>query len=125
MGRHVLTGVGRPYRHVEDRGPRWVVYGTDRDRFRLIYCDTEAEATEAAQDIDDHHYRTVRTVAPDGQVAPEAIAKRLSDARVELQAATEVARAMAQRMVEQGASEVAVANALGVTRVTVRSWLGK
>lgn len=57
--------------------------------------------------------------------SPDAVARRLADARAEERAASAAARATATWMVEQGASEVAVAEALGVTRMTVRSWLGK
>ena len=50
-------------------------------------------------------------------------AERLAAARAELAAATEAAKVEAQRMRDSGASEYTIAETLGVTRTTVRTWL--
>jgi hypothetical protein len=58
--------------------------------------------------------------------APYRAAKtRLIKARQQLAAATDFARKTGLTMLEQGATEVEVAEALGVNRLTVRKWQGK
>ena len=50
-------------------------------------------------------------------------AERLAAARAELDAATAAARAEAQALHAAGASDYAIADALGVDRGTVRRWV--
>lgn len=52
-------------------------------------------------------------------------AGRLLVARQELTEATDAAKAAAREAVGRGVSEVEVARRLGVSRMTVRKWLGK
>lgn len=49
----------------------------------------------------------------------------LQSAREYLEEATESAKGAAKAAVDLGATEVRIAEALGVTRLTVRKWLGK
>ena len=51
--------------------------------------------------------------------------RRLAAIRTELAAVTEQAKREAQQMRLAGESEYTIAAQLGVTRMTVRSWLGK
>lgn len=62
-------------------------------------------------------------MAPDGKLA--AVAKELQDARHRLEIATEKAANAAVDALERGNTEVAVAKALGVNRLTIRKWAGK
>ena len=50
---------------------------------------------------------------------------KLAAARDNLVAATNIAMGVAWVAVEHGQSEQSVAEALGVTRMTVRKWIGK
>lgn len=54
-----------------------------------------------------------------------AAGKALSEAKAALSDATDAARQAAIEAVDVGISEAEVARELGVTRMTVRSWLGK
>lgn len=53
---------------------------------------------------------------------PAAAAARLAAARAELDAALAEAKEAAQAMRDAGWSQYAIADALGVSRLTVRTW---
>ncbi|MDJ1113245.1 hypothetical protein [Microbacterium dauci] len=55
----------------------------------------------------------------------DVIAKRLQRARANVDAVTAEAREAALRALAAGTSEVLVSQKLGVTRMTVRRWVGK
>lgn len=55
----------------------------------------------------------------------QAAAAKLVKARADLEEATAEAKHAAQVMVEHGATEDHIARRLGVTRRTVRRWLGR
>lgn len=55
----------------------------------------------------------------------EAMAKRLLEARENVEAVTAEARATALRAIAAGVPEALVARKLGVTRMTIRRWEGK
>lgn len=118
--------LGAPYRERDQRGPQWFAYGSaSAGRYAYVVADTEAEIAQGADQLRGRGFRTVQVYAPDGQTSPDAVARRLTLAREELDAATREARAMAHRLAEQNVAETVIATTLGVTRMTIRSWLGK
>ena len=57
--------------------------------------------------------------------AVDLVADKLASARRDLAVATDLAKEQAALMRDCGESEYTIAEMLGVTRMTVRSWLGK
>lgn len=78
-------------------------------------------ATQIAHGMPETDVQRAKNIA--GALLEAAAA--LQQARDTLDAATEAAKQAAVRAVGAGASEVRVADALGVNRLTVRRWLGK
>lgn len=114
---------------IDQRGPRWAVWGRIRKgESRTQYADT-AEQAEAIrrqfEDPADWGYRDVRVYPPEGSVDLAALGRSRTEARRVFDDATSLLRAGVLRALEDGRAEAEVARSAGVDRMTVRKWAGK
>lgn len=125
-----MFGQKTALRRIEQRGPRYAVYGVIRaGEARTEYADTaeQAERIRASfEDPRDCGYRQVKVHPPEGSVDLAALGQARAKAKATFDEATAVLRAAVLRALEQpGSSEVQVAREAGVDRMTVRKWAGK
>lgn len=111
---------------VTDRGPRWAVMGTIRPHEAITeYADTADRAETIREQFADIGYHQIQVYPPAGSVNLAELGRRRTDARRAYDEAREILRAGVIRAIEDGRSEAEVARSAGVTRDTVRTWVGK
>lgn len=111
------------------RGPHYLVHGADRRNEPIArYADTLDEAERIAERMRTDGLRQVQVLPPREQITLDDVS-RYGDAYSRAQDAAEGAkatlRAAVHRAVESGASESEIAREAGITRMTVRAWIGK
>lgn len=116
--------------HVEkmsaERGPRYLVSGTVRRGECVAHYAATAEQAERLHDqFVELGYYQIKVEPPEDSVDLQALGRGRRDAKRIFDEATAILRAGVLRALEAGRSEVEVAAAAGVDRMTVRSWAGK
>lgn len=114
---------------IDQRGPRWAVWGRIRKgESRTQYADTAEQAEQVRQSFEnpaDWGYRDVKVYPPTGSVDLTALGRARAEAQRAFNDATEILRAGVLRALEDGRAEAEVARSAGIDRMTVRKWAGK
>ncbi len=122
----LIWGLERLAKAVAERGPRYAVEGTiRRGEYILRYAATADEAEAALERLREDGYYQTRLHNPEGSTDLTKLGRDRANAERALAEATEILKAGVVRAAEEGRNESEIARQSGVTRVTVRSWLGK
>ncbi|WP_431935762.1 hypothetical protein [Micromonospora sp. RP3T] len=110
-----------------ERGPRWLVGGTIRPgEHDVRYADTADAAERLRDEMNTRGLYQVRVDPPVGAVDLVKLGRDRTDARRVFDEKTAILRAGVLRALEQGThNESSAAREAGVTRDTIRTWLGK
>jgi DNA-binding NarL/FixJ family response regulator len=111
---------------IDERGPRYAVYGQIRSREAITkYAPSADLAEKYREQFEQDGYRQVKVLPPEGSVDLEKLGRERADARRIFNEKTQILQAAVLRALEDGRAEAEVARAAGVDRMTVRSWAGK
>lgn len=114
------------WQQVQERGPRYAVYGNLRPgEAQTMYAVTAELAEEIREDFEGRGYYQVKVWPPAGSVDLAKLGRERAEAKRTFDEKTAILRAGVLRALEEGRAEAEVARTAGIDRQTVRTWAGK
>jgi hypothetical protein len=120
------TSTEKAQRKIDDRGPRFAVFGTvHRGQHYVEYALTGDDAESIRARYENGGYTGIKVHAPIGSGDLAELGRARAEARRDFDEKTSILRAAVLRAVEENRAEAEIAREAGIDRMTVREWSGK